>query len=644
MPGRDGKGLVQYCHRATAVRMEAIVSLTRFLPSSLADRVSLTLRKLEQELLACGHHVCLLTTVSGDPNNTHLEGEHPNRQVLFLDNSIPIPFIADSNNPDHSYQLGFALSRSVKQTMNDFEPTLIHIAAPDCTALHLVNYARRKEIPLMGTYHSNIPEYFAHYPGLGWLKYVLWGFFRHQYNFYQALYVPTPYIENFLEKSQKMDCATNLRVWGRGVDVDKFQPGFRSLQFRRDLGIGDSEVVLLWCGRLVQEKRVDIFCDTVRRLDEMGVNFRAVVVGAGPCEEEVKALPKTIFCGWMNPDELAVAYASSDVFLFPSSVETFGNVTLEAMASGLPVIVEAGCSGHLVHEDENGFACPAGDADAFFEATRQLVTDESLRLYYSQRSREISLTMEKRAVVHQMLDNYTHVTNEFYTVYGGRHANRDAVYRQKHSFVGGNHPRPVLLVLVECLFIMVFRLIFNMTRLSMMMQETLISMRPPAFPTTENPVSSPKGASTPPSSPQRSPVKRASYEPTTNPPSPESSPSVFEMNEIHLNAPGDRLLPVAEDDCETNTTASSGNDSHQHVVCSAPKANMPVSHVVAINFIRSIELICRTESHLRNSCKSGNERQSTGAAKRKNSIDGVIDSEGKEAAQRLRRNPGMLVM
>ena len=471
----------------------------------------MTLRKLEQELLAAGHSVCVLSTVSGDPAYTHLDGEHPHRQILFLDNSIPIPFLTDPNNPALSYQLGFSLSPSIRKKIDEFEPTLIHIAVPDCTALHVVQYARTKEIPLMGTYHSNIPEYMDHYPGLGWLKYILWGFFRHQYNFYQALYVPTPFIKNFLTDSQKMDRITSLQVWGRGVDVEKFQPSYRSLQFRRNLGIADNEVVVIWCGRLVPEKRVDIFCDTIRRLDQEGLNFRALVVGAGPCEDEVKALPRTCFCGWMNTEELSVAYASSDVFLFPSSVETFGNVTLEAMASGLPVVVEAGCSGHLVHEDENGFACQAGNKDAFYEATRQLVTDKSMRQEYSQRSRELSLTMEKRTVVRQMLSNYSQVTESFYTEFGGRHENRDAAYRQPHSFVAGNHPRPLLLRLVEWLFIVLFRIIWSMTHFFFTMQRTVVAMRPTSLSVsrqtspTSSPASSPKRSTTRPGKPSPSP-------------------------------------------------------------------------------------------------------------------------------------------
>merc|ERR1712226_479962 len=117
------------------------------------------------------------------------------------------------------------------------------------------------------------------------------------------------------------------------------------------------------------EKRPDIFCKVIRKLHQRKIPFKALVVGKGPVEEEVKGLPNTVFAGWMSGDDLSTAYASCDVFLFPSAVETFGNVTLEAASSGLPLVVESGCSGHLVNHGVNGFACLDGNVDAYFDGT-----------------------------------------------------------------------------------------------------------------------------------------------------------------------------------------------------------------------------------------------------------------------------------
>jgi glycosyltransferase involved in cell wall biosynthesis len=589
---------------------------------SFPHSVTLTIRKLEQEILAAGHDVCILTTVSGDPANTNLDGSHPNRRVIFLDNAIPIPFLNDPNHPDVSYQLGFSISPKVQQEMQDYEPSIIHITCPDCTALHLIHYARTKEIPIMGTYHSNIPEYMAHYPGLTWLKHILGHFFRHQYNFLQALYVPTPFIQKHLVDEYKLDRATTLGIWGRGVDVEHFHPDLTSLKFRHSHGIPDGVPVLLWVGRLVPEKRVDIFCDTVHRLAAAGISFHAVVVGMGPCEEKVKACPNTTFAGWMNASQLAVAYASCDVFLFPSSVETFGNVTLEAMASGLPVIVEAGCSGHLVRNGENGFAVTAGDAHGFYQATALLMKDGNLRKDFSKKSREMSLLLEKTAVVRKMLDYYSAVTDEFFMEYGGHHANRDVVYHKPHSFVGGNHPRPILFVVVEKLFILLFQVIWNMTSMFVYMQETLVRGRPAAAQFTA--VETSESGVAVPGSPKKAVPPGSNSSNMVLDVSAGDSQNIVDLTNVNIDED-----PLAEADDDTDSTADSSEVSD---VQSAPCAlscfpgsdqafgDCALSHTLAKTFVRFMMFQMRMESLLRNcgsSCCASSVLR--GGAKRKNS-------------------------
>jgi phosphatidylinositol alpha 1,6-mannosyltransferase len=340
--------------------------------------------------------------------------------------------------------MGFALSPHVLRQLNDYEPSIIHLCATESTSLHLIQYARQKEIPIMGTYHSNIPDYLDYF-GISCLKHILRAFFRHQYNFLQALYVPTPYIRQNLIRDGAIDRVTSILIWGRGVDIDKFNPAHRSIEYRNHiLGPHNKSIdtpILLWVGRLVCEKRFDIFINIVKRLSAKQCKFHALVVGAGAYEDEIKALPNTTFTGWLSIDQLSTVYASSDVFLFPSAVETFGNVTLEAAASGLPVIVEAGCSGHLVHSEGNGYACPANDEDAFYEATLSLIEDKQLREEFGVCGRELSLSMEKSSVVRQMIENYTQITDQFYTEYSGHHRNRDIKYTRPGSFSLGIYPR-----------------------------------------------------------------------------------------------------------------------------------------------------------------------------------------------------------
>ena len=448
-------------------------------------RVTITIRKLEQEILAAGASVCILTTKSGNPENTDIVGVHPNRHVIFLDNSVELPDFV-SNDSLASYHLGFSISKAVQAKVSEFHPSIIHVTCPDLAALHVIHYARTHQLPLMGTYHSNIPDYMLFTPGMLWLKPILEGVFRHIYNFLQALYVPTPFIRKNLIDGQKFDrydlfklllynlsdpCSqnssfssscfiinriTNVQVWGRGVDLEKFSPRHRSKSFREKLYVTDDVPIILFAGRLVHEKRPDIFAKVIHRLEAMKLRYHALIVGAGPCDTMVKDLPNTTCLGWLSGSQLCEAYASSDIFLFPSSVETFGNVTLEAAASGLPLVVEGGCSGHLVKDGINGFACNAGNDNDFFEATLKLVQDASLRSNFSLESLKISETMEQRNVCKKMVKNYTIVVDEFYDKYQGLHENRDEVYQNSDSFRGGTDPRPFGMSIIEFFFVHIF--------------------------------------------------------------------------------------------------------------------------------------------------------------------------------------------
>ena len=164
-----------------------------------------------------------------------------------------------------------------------------------------------------------------------------------------------------------------------GIDMNIFSPERRSTSFRQSKGFADNDIVILWVIRLVPEKRPDIWINIVKRLHESGLPVKALVVGSGSYEKNLSKLPYVACCGWLSGAGLGEAYASADLLLFPSDVETFGNVTLEALASGLPCVVEKKCAEHLVDDEENGYCCRAGNVEDFYEATRKLVTDKDLR-------------------------------------------------------------------------------------------------------------------------------------------------------------------------------------------------------------------------------------------------------------------------
>eukprot|EP00596_Hydrurales_sp_CCMP1899_P005470 CAMPEP_0119035292 /NCGR_PEP_ID=MMETSP1177-20130426/2218_1 /TAXON_ID=2985 /ORGANISM="Ochromonas sp, Strain CCMP1899" /LENGTH=439 /DNA_ID=CAMNT_0006993315 /DNA_START=123 /DNA_END=1439 /DNA_ORIENTATION=+ len=357
------------------------------------DGVTLTIRKIESHLRSKGAIVKILTTVPDDMT------AEQTKDVIQVP-GIKIPF-------DHAgdYAFGVGLDQETIRQIEDYNPTCVHFTVPDFVALDGIRWCQQNNIAYIATWHSNYCEYLKYY----FIEWVLGpAFHRYLKGFYEqipAVYVPTP---NMLEKMEKWgygSCA-ELHQWGRGCDLKIFTPDRRSHQFRESKNMADTDVVIIWVGRLVPEKRPDIWLNTVKRLQMEGLPVKAMVVGNGTYEKTLSQLKSVSCCGWLSGAALGEAYASSDVLLFPSDVETFGNVTLEALASGCPCVVEEKCGGHLVTHGVNGFTCPAGDFEAFYQATKRVVQDVSMRKQMAQKAREGSWNFEKKKIMQKMLENY----------------------------------------------------------------------------------------------------------------------------------------------------------------------------------------------------------------------------------------------
>lgn len=195
--------------------------------------------------------------------------------------------------------------------------------------------------------------------------------------------------------------------------MDRFSPYKDRQKFRRQHQIPENVIVVLWVGRLVQEKSPNVWFECVKRLRDEGIPYFGLVVGKGSHEKLLSSLPNTVCVGWLEGEELATAYAAADIFLFPSSVETFGNVTLEALSSGLPCIVESGCSGHLVNDGVNGYTCKAGDTESFYSALRKIATDTALLLELKQNTRDSANKYERKKILQGMLENYKDIIANF---------------------------------------------------------------------------------------------------------------------------------------------------------------------------------------------------------------------------------------
>ena len=329
----------------------------------IADGVTRTLNRLVGDLVAHGVDVRVFAPTVARP------------AVRAAGTLAPVPSVAIPGRPEYRFALG--LWPRQRRALDAWQPDLAHIATPDATGVHLLRWARRRGIPTVATYHTHFPSYLAYY-GLDRLEAVGWRYLRWFYGQVDRLLVPSASMRDVLREH---DVPGDLGLWGRGVDTALFSPARRSEAWRTERGIGADEVVVAYVGRLVAEKGHDVFAAVLERLDARGIAVQGVVVGEGPIRRDLEArLPRARFLGHLDADALATAYASSDVFVFPSDTETFGNVTLEAMASGVvPVVADATGSRSLVEDGVTGRICPTRDADAFADAVAALASDAPAR-------------------------------------------------------------------------------------------------------------------------------------------------------------------------------------------------------------------------------------------------------------------------
>jgi glycosyltransferase involved in cell wall biosynthesis len=253
-------------------------------------------------------------------------------------------------------------------------PDLVHVATPGPLGWAALRAARAEGVPTSADFRTNFHSYCRHY-GLGLLTPVVLGYLRRLHAMADATFVPTPELARELA-AQGFE---RLRVLGRGVDAQLFAPEKRDSALRRDWGAAPDERVLLHVGRLAPEKNPGLALQTFERLRASRPGLRMVVVGDGPLRAALqRAHPGVRFTGMQTGPALARCYASADVFLFPSLTDTFGNVVLEALASGLAVAAfDTGAAGHHVRDGVSGCLAPRADgpggAEAFLDAaTRAL--------------------------------------------------------------------------------------------------------------------------------------------------------------------------------------------------------------------------------------------------------------------------------
>jgi glycosyltransferase involved in cell wall biosynthesis len=257
--------------------------------------------------------------------------------------------------------------------------TEIIISTPGPVGLTALLAAKMLNLQTSGIYHTDFPQYIRILTEDSFLESVAWGYMHWFYGQLDTVFVNSEeYRQSWIKRG--FDPA-KLKILPRGLDTELFHPARRDSAFFEKFGASNGEVRLLYVGRISREKDLDLLAGAYRRLRKEGLPVQLFVVGHGPYSEALaKSLPEAFFTGYLTGTELATAYASADIFVFPSTTDTFGNVILEAQASGLPVVVsDSGGPKELVADKANGLITRSHNVEDFTGAIRALVTDRALR-------------------------------------------------------------------------------------------------------------------------------------------------------------------------------------------------------------------------------------------------------------------------
>jgi phosphatidylinositol alpha 1,6-mannosyltransferase len=371
-----------------------------FLPD--VNGVTTTLCRLLEHLQRSGH-TALLFAPQGAP------AEYAGAQIVPL-GGMPLPMYPELKlTPPQP---------GITARLRAFRPDLVHLVGPAVAGAVVPFVARSLRLPIIGSYHTDFGAYSRHY-GFGFMQGGVNAWLRWIHNRCQITLCPSTYTL----RSLRQFGFRRLRIWGRGVDTERFHPRHRSLAWREQLGARPDETLLLYVGRLAAEKRVELLPEALRGLP----NTRMVFVGDGPFRPELErrcaGLPVS-FTGFLKGQELATAYASADAFVFPSDTDTFGQVIQEAMASGLPVVgARSGGTLDLVRDGQTGLHFTPGVATDLRARLRALVADPAARAELGRAGRAVA---EGRAWPHVMGELMGHYGSVSRRLAGSAHSMRHA--------------------------------------------------------------------------------------------------------------------------------------------------------------------------------------------------------------------------
>jgi glycosyltransferase involved in cell wall biosynthesis/predicted metal-dependent phosphoesterase TrpH len=336
--------------------------------------VATTIRKMTAAGVAAGEKLIVITS----------------RRDLTVDD-IPIKNfrpIGEFELPEYELQrLSFPPIMQILDYVQREQFTEIIISTPGPMGLTGLLAAKMLNLQTSGIYHTDIPEYVRILTEDRFLESLAWSYMHWLYGQVDTVFVNSEqYRKCWIDRGFAPE---KLKILPRGLDTDLFNPTRRDLAFWPGSGTNGAEIRLLYVGRISREKDLDVLVTAYHKVRTQGHPVKLYVVGHGPYSKALAAaLPDAVFLGYLTGESLAKAYASADVFVFPSTTDTFGNVVIEAQASGLPVIVsDLGGPKELVEDGVSGIVTKAHDADDFARAINRLAGDAKLRARMGEKAR-----------------------------------------------------------------------------------------------------------------------------------------------------------------------------------------------------------------------------------------------------------------
>lgn len=307
-------------------------------------------------------------------------------------------------------RLAFPNFFHLKDELQRFSPELIHVATPFSAGLCGVYLSKKLNIPLVGSYHTNFDHYLEYY-NLKFLSTIIWKYMHWFHQSCKKLFVPS--VETF--QLLKHRGFTNLEIWPRGVDCQLFHPHYdkNAVLARYNLG---PKYLLTYVGRLAPEKDIETLLAIAKSLPaDLNEKIHWLIVGDGPLRKELEeqAGSNMSFTGYLTGERLSEVYSASDLFVFPSSTETFGNVVLEALASGTPVIgANAGGVKNIINAGETGYLCTPGDVVEFKDSISHLLRNHTLREQMGNAGRTYALKQRWDQIFENLTLHFTQILIE----------------------------------------------------------------------------------------------------------------------------------------------------------------------------------------------------------------------------------------